>query len=360
MNQEQPDTSLFVEVLLDGEKLGDTTAHLERADLRKNGVGTGAYGFSLALPRVLSYVELDGIEVFVEDGAGRRRPLQRLNAVSRIVPETADTEARPVFILGSRRSGTSAVTHALLRSTRYRGPFEGHAFDLLAPLTAALEKFYTYKSDLVATPNTATMIGDTPLSYFDSAIADMFRKLGAAKAASPYWLDKTPTPEMIRAAPGLAAIWPRARFIFVRRRGFENLASHARKFPGEPFAAHCEWWAACMSAWLAVRPAMRGRALEIDQQILLHEPVQSAGLIADLLRLDEAERKALAAALSKHNTERTAPDLMHVEDGEPADWDDDQRRIFRNVCLPLFKPYFYAQDSRYFVSNEDGVAWRFI
>jgi hypothetical protein len=261
----------------------------------------------------------------------------------------------PVFVLGSRRSGTSVITHALLRHTRYRGLHEGHVFDLAALLNGALETFYNFKSDVLQNPTFEMMIREVPRSYFDDAIAQMFRDLAAKRFSHPFWLDKTPTPEMVRAAPTLAAIWPNARFIFMRRRALENVASQIRKFPGESFRDCCEWWAACMSEWLIVRDSLRHRAIEVDQFAVAREPGRVATMIAELLTLEDAERDNLARFFANERVERTTEEMDRIEADFPADWTQKQRRIFADICLPLFAPFGYTEDARYFVSSDPAL-----
>src|ERR1700722_13929151 len=164
------------------------------------------------------------------------------------------------------------------------------------------------------------MIREVPRSYFDDSFAQMFRDLAAKRFPMPFWLDKTPTPEMVRAAPRLAAIWPDARFIFVRRRAFENVSSQIRKFPRESFLACCEWWAACMSEWLTVRDGLRQRAIEVDQYAVSRESGRVATMIGELLRLEDAERDHLARFFANERVERTTTEMDRVEAGIPADW----------------------------------------
>jgi hypothetical protein len=352
------DLRFEIAVALKGEVVAQTVANLARPDLKRAGYGSGEFGFIARFPVVLSYADLDDVEIYVIGPDGERKPLDHLKERTAFKAKQQDTSSRPVFILGSRRSGTSAVTHALLRHTRYRGPYEGHVFDLLAPLRAAVKSFYKYKGDLINNPKMITMVGEVSPEYFESALADIFRQLAEKIFAVPLWLDKTPTPEMIRAAPSVARIWPEARFIFMRRRAYENLESHRRKFPEETFENHCTWWSSCMTAWLDVRGELGGRAIEIDQYLLAHDPALAASLIAETLSLEPDEQKNIAEFLTRGRPERTATDLNRIETGPAENWSEEQTQFFNQTCLPLFAPFLYAENADYFVSGDKSRAWR--
>jgi hypothetical protein len=346
-------------VELRGAVLAETVADRPRLDLQRNGFGNGAYGFAAQFPAALSYAELEMVEVFAIGPNAERRTLNRLlRHTTGFEPNAEDTDARPVFVLGSRRSGTSACAHALLQSTRYRGPYEGHLFDLLPQLNAAVKNFYRLKTDLINDPKAISLLVELPPGFFDNALADIFRQLASKIFGIPFWLDKTPTPDMVRAAPLLAKIWPNARFIFMRRRAFENLLSQQRKFPHERFEDYCKWWSSCMSAWVDVRRDMGGRAIEIDQYLLARDPDLSATLIADFLALEPDERTKMSNFLTKRRPERTEPELDTIETGPGAKWTDQQKQFFDETCLPLFARFGYAENGDYFISRDASLAWR--
>ena len=357
-DQNNLDIRCEIAVMLKGGLLAQTVADKLRPDLQQAGFGTGEFGFVARFPLILSYAELDAVEVFVVGIDGKRQRLNHFRERPTFKAKPGDPDSRPVFILGSRRSGTSAVTHALLRYTRYRGSYEGHFFDLLAPLLNTVKEFYSYKTNLISDPNMISTFAEVPRDYFDSVLADIFRDLAAKMFAVPFWLDKTPTRLMIQAAPSLGKIWPEARFIFLRRRAYESLQSHRRKFPEKAFEDHCRWWSSCMSAWLDVREELGGRAIEIDQYLLAHDPSLAASLIAETLSLEPSECKKVGAFLTWERPERTEVELNKIESGVGEDWNEEEKRTFEATCLPWFAPFGYAETTDYFVSGDISLAWR--
>src|SRR5581483_8649104 len=139
---------------------------------------------------------------------------------------TSDSNQFPVFVLGPARSGTSAITLALLQSGSYIGSGEGHLLPLSHQILSIIEQQYRL----------AGMQGSTALTRvssdaFQKLIRRAFVKLAADLFPAPRWLDKTPTVEAVRASLLMRELWPNARFIFMKRRVIENVLSRQRKFP---------------------------------------------------------------------------------------------------------------------------------
>jgi hypothetical protein len=58
-----PESSLQVELRLDGQALSSTTADRQRQDLERAGVGTGRYGFAFELPESVLAEQVDRVQV---------------------------------------------------------------------------------------------------------------------------------------------------------------------------------------------------------------------------------------------------------------------------------------------------------
>ncbi len=170
MDQESPLASLSVKLMRGAAVLAEAVADQEHLGLKRQGTGTGQYAFVFKLPSALdgdARAEIT-VSAVLDDGsispALPRYVIQPLASVPAppVPPEVKGTlpseidgeqdkeEPHPLFILGSTRSGTSAIAHALLRRTRYDGAFEGHVFDFLAPINHAVENFYSFKLDILS------------------------------------------------------------------------------------------------------------------------------------------------------------------------------------------------------------------
>ena len=159
---------------------------------------------------------------------------------------------------------------ALACGTRYVGFREGQLFDLLAQLERCAETFYADKRSSLENSN--LMLSHVPLDYLSAVIGSAFRDLADRLFSSRYWVDKTPNVDMIRLAPTLLRLWPKAKFIYMKRRGIENLMSRLRKFPDTiTFHTHCADWAESMEVWEKVRTQLGRSSIEVDQRHMLSE-----------------------------------------------------------------------------------------
>lgn len=366
----EPDTHLHIDAFCGAEHLASGIADTYRPDLASGKIGQGDHAFKLRTKRAIEPDHLRDIIVRVRAEAssgtselprwdsGTRRYLTLADAPRLASGSYRDETQFPVFVLGAPRSGTSAVIQALRAETPYTGDNEGHVIDLLTPLLDALRRFYDSKAEEVAAPEHNAMIRRIPQEYFSTGIsrllADAVRKL----FPEGRWVDKTPTPEMIWAAPHLRQIWPNARFIFCKRRAFENLASRLRKFHASDFEFQCREWTTSMEAWLAVRPQLAGCALELDQHFLARHPKWASQAIGALLGLEPEMIDSLGRVLGSHQPERTAASIFDVCVPAALDWSQDQWSVFERVCEPMMIEYGYSRDAAYYAAGREAHACR--
>ena len=264
----------------------------------------------------------------------------------------SDEAQQPVFILGAARSGTSAIAHALLKTESFHGFQEGQALDLLAHWAVRLHEFYRIKWN-DRQPGRNTMISRIPPEYFDSGLNYLFLRAAQQLFGDGKWLDKTPNSDTIYLAPRFKQIWPHSRFIFMRRRALENLASRVRKFPHVSFARGCEEWKEAMEAWLHVRDDLVGHALELDQKYVASFPQAAAEQLGDFLDLSTLDTRIVAESLAHDRPERAAERPNDTLEMESLDWDDDRREAFGTICRAMMDAFGYTEDSSY---HREGIA----
>jgi len=266
---------------------------------------------------------------------------------------SSDPAQYPVFVLGSIRSGTSAMVQGLLKTERFRGYQEGHMLDLLKHWAERLRSFYNLKH-LDTLPDRNTMIGRVPIEFLEDALNHIFVDLIRQLLGEGHWVDKTPNPDAICLAPRFRELWPNARFIFMRRRALENLASRARKFPDYDFARNCQEWKDAMQAWLSVRGQLRGAAIEVDQMYLGRHPQEVAEQVRILLRLDAVETRVMAQVFAHDRPQRTAASPDEVLDLATIGWARPWIAEFELVCRPLMDQFGYTTDASYHRDGIDG------
>jgi hypothetical protein len=156
------------------------------------------------------------------------------------------------------------------------------------------------------------------------------------------WLDKTPSTNMVFLAPRFRRIWPNARFVFMKRRAVENIASRMRKFDFD-FAHNCREWATIMEAWLSVREQLAGAALELDQLDIARAPDQSTELLAGLLGLSATEQGRVAQMLRSERPQQTGAAIEDERGLEKMGWRPDWVSAFRELCGPMMAAYGYRE-----------------
>ena len=365
---ESLDDAVTVTVFADDFRIGTVIADQSRPDLLEGGIGNGRYGFVLTTESALTSERSVLFRAEALSPSGRTGSLvlieqpQEAAAISKLAPLSSrdqkaaqDHQQRPVFVLGAGRSGTTAMAQALVRATRYLGYEEGYILDLVGSLTACVRRHYEDRRQEWAVRRD-TMIAAVPQHFFEHHINRMFIELSRSLFPGGYWVDKTPRYESITAAPLLRQIWPQARFIYMRRRGIENILSRIRKFPSESFESDCEDWSTSMHTWISVRPGLAGVALEVDQLALANRPTNIARAVASLLGLDADELATLSEVLRVNRPQRTGERFGAVTPLSNTGWTEDQRDIFLEVCGPMMDSFGYSIDERYFSPGREGDA----
>lgn len=252
---------------------------------------------------------------------------------------------RPIFILGSPRSGTSILMQALTRSVGLPGFNEGQFVELLLRLLAETERHYQSVSKVLSNP--AHMISHVPKLWVRNRLITAFRDRAESFFHGPVWVDKTPGQIMVEGAPTLLEIWSGARIIFAKRRALENVASRMRKYPSVPFESHCKMWAFCMSAWLEVRPKLHDHALEVEQWDVAHRPAEAASAIARFLEIDPEKTKDIEVCFTTKTPESTGGAHAAALSLEGTGWSDNQVKTYRSICGETARRYGYTEDSSY-------------
>ena len=350
----RPDDHVVVIASVDGSPIGSAIANLSRHDLVKAGLGRGDHGFAIQFtrPMKLSSPQQLVLHALSNDGPVALPVLERnwgatLDWASSSDIPVVDTEQFPVFILGPARSGTSALALGLLKSRHYEGFGEGHLLPLAQDLLTRVHSFYEESG---ARESDDTFLRRVPVRAFERLIRRGFIQLTRSAFPSGYWMDKTPKVEMVHAAPLFQELWPNARFIFLKRRVIENIASRRRKFSDGTLENHYLDWANIMTAWLGVRRRLDTAALEIDQLELARDPARISRLISDFLKMPDDASGRLFDALKNDRPERTASDIGTVINMTDLNLSETEFQDLRQACDVAMAELGYAYDEYYSLS----------
>jgi hypothetical protein len=333
-------------------------ADIARSDLLAAGIGDGKHGFKIDVSEAhFSPEQAAALEIHAISGV-EVVPISRVHACdpnsnaliadlkSDGLMPASDPTRFPVFILGPARSGTSAVTLALLDSGSYFGAGEGHLMSLAHELVSVIDQHYRRVGN-----QSDTTLARVSSDAFQKLIRRAFVQLASDLFPTPHWLDKTPTVEAVRASVLLRELWPNARFIFMKRRVIENVLSRRRKFPDGTTESHYCDWAAVMTAWLAVRGELGSAALEIDHRQLVLDPQHVAASIGAFLELPEAAAARFSRYLSTCRPQQTDEHFGSTYSLEHLDLNEDEARRLIAVCDPVMSAFGYGYGDAYYIAG---------
>lgn len=257
-----------------------------------------------------------------------------------------ETKPKPIFILGSGRSGTSILTAALKSGAGIPGFNEGHFLPLVSRIVSVTEQYFHSKRKLRS--DNRHLIAHVNQGEFKAKLIEVFRDQCERICPEGTWLDKSPGSAMIEAVPYLSSAWPRARYIFAKRRGIENLISRLKKFPHVSFERHCIMWAECMEAWLKVRETVQDSSIEIDQRDIALYPERTAMRIGKLLKLDSGQVSRLQSSFTIKRPQSTGgQESEEALDIRESGWTVEQLECFRKHCGEVSIRFGYTETSDY-------------
>jgi hypothetical protein len=358
-DSESPSARLEITVRIGDEFCASGFADVERHDLLMSGIGDGRHGFIIDLSEanisaedaaVLEVHAISGAEV-IKISRVQTTPASIIDLASEPFGPTSDEKQCPVFILGPARSGTSAITLALLESASYVGTGEGHLLPLAHALLSTIDRYYQRGSN-----DSKTMLGRVSIDAFQKLIRRSFVNLTSDLYPSVRWLDKTPTVEMVRASVLMKELWPNARFIFMKRRVIENVLSRQRKFPQDTTERHYSDWAAVMTAWLAVRDKLGEAALEVEHRRLVLDPDAVASSIENFLQLSNGAAARFRRYINNGRPEQTDDSFGATYSFDHLGLNGVEARRMTAVCDPIMHALGYSYDESYFSAEERGRA----
>jgi len=254
----------------------------------------------------------------------------------------------PLFIVGSARSGTSIVAAAFLFGLDIPGFREGHFFSQLDDIHRAIARHYESRAAIRGRKGHVTL-ADIPRERIWEEILQDFKALHDEKMGGKIlWYDKTPDFKMIRSIPFVREIYREARFVFMKRRGIENVVSRLKKFPNISFRKQCELWSLSMSSWAEVRTTLpQGAWIEIEQRDVALDPAGTASLLTAFLQLPAYQREVLADYFRDNRPQHLGGDETSTQSLDSVGWGDERRSTFRDACGEMMHLYGYSLDGNY-------------
>lgn len=249
-----------------------------------------------------------------------------------------------LYILGSTRSGTSALRNALSK-TRYKGFGEGHLVPIIGDIMQAVRDHRAGGLGAQTPGNGLYELRENVLirHLFHGYEGYLVSVLGAKTL-----MDKTPTITPIHLAPDLNRFHQAPRFIHCARRHVDNVQSKLKKFPDRTLEQHCQEWVGCNVEWLEVKKSLNGNFVDFDFYDLVTDQEGTSRRIAEYLGLDEAEITAMKDYLiSQRPQGATDRDLTKFLKLSEMDWSDEEKKAFIEICGPAGEELGYGMESYY-------------
>jgi len=248
----------------------------------------------------------------------------------------------PVFIVGSPRSGTSALV-VVLWYIGYHGFAEGHFLPLLRHIDAIVDEHYAWVGDT----GPGVLLGYIDKRDLKRRLFETFRTTENDLNPKEPWFDKTHHPEMILAIPIVRELWPGSVFVFAKRRGIENVISRMKKFPGDSFENHCASWARTMAAWRHIRLQLPpGCFIEVEQRDMIQQPKRTARSLCPFLQVDDVPA-ACYAMITNRPQESAEGSASKTSSLAESGWTAEQTETFLKHCETEMKEFGYTMDEHY-------------
>lgn len=252
---------------------------------------------------------------------------------------TSETK-RPIFVLGSTRSGTSILV-LILRYLGIPGENEGHVWGLYQKFLDDIEEQHQFIDLGFRNTPGLTSYGCIGTHKFNAGAQEMFKSLVEQLHPQSVWFDKTPTAAGICAANSVQNIYPGARFVYIQRNGVENLCSARIKFPDVPFEELCMVWVQTVCAWQNTRSGLVNR-LEIDHRDLVETPESVFSEFVDFLGLDNGLVPELCEFASCNFPQRSSTSYVPLY-LSAVDWPDSDKALFMDVCRTAMERCGYSR-----------------
>jgi len=246
-----------------------------------------------------------------------------------------------LYILGSTRSGTSALRNAI-SETRYAGYGEGHLVPMLQGLISVVRHHKHEGVGCDTSGNGLFLMKEHVMIRHLVHAYEMYLRESIGVSTI---LDKTPTVDPISAAPDLNNFHEAPRFIHCSRRHIDNILSKQKKFPDASFVKQCTEWARCNSAWMDSKTKLSGNYVDFDYFDLVNDTRETCKRIGTYLELDNQEIDAMVNYLvSKRPEGAPGRDLTRFKKLSETPWSDEQREQFQAICGEVGEQLGYGME----------------
>lgn len=259
-------------------------------------------------------------------------------------------EEKPIFITGSVRTGTSVVTRALTVGAKIPGYTEGCFIDLIGAFGWQTDQ--AYNNRVWQRKNKEIMLAHVDREQFTEDLLQWFKSQYQKYNifnGEERWIDKTASRHVLRSLPYIQRVWPEAKFILMKRRPIDNIASRLRKFSRPSFEQHCIMLKDIFDAQEEAKKKVDPESfLEIDQYDIATQPHIVAQDIGLFLDLSMEQIHAMQKILTNDRPEFTGGDEQNISSLDDMPWSDEDKETFVRVLGKMMQKGGWSIDRQYY------------
>lgn len=290
----------------------------------------------------------------VEDQSGERETLILIEGV--IQPVTLPQRA--VLVVGSPRSGTSALGKACRKALRSSAHGESHVVEGVNRILTAADSFFQQSKTASIAGN---LVNAIPSTVIIAQQLTALRQIYRLYYGDEVLLDKTPGIPMLESLSFALMAWPHAKVIFCKRRSMENVQSRMIKFPNVAFEQHIKQWRQSFVAWRNSKQKINKLLkhnqwfIEVDQFDMATAPSNVVERVANLLAFTTREKNVFLKQLaSDDRPEQTSAIQTKTKSLDEFGWSDAHIALFKEVCEKEMVLQHYSYDHSYYLTDTNG------
>ena len=267
--------------------------------------------------------------------------------------------ARPIFVIGSPRSGTPALATGLARHPALWTSHESYFLhDLFGSDRVAGSHRRHYNRKAPSWLKTQEVSRPELLGYLGLGVNALY----TSRSGGRRWIDQTPLYTLM--AEELGELFPTAQLLHIVRDGrkvVESMSSFLNKFEGRPeavkyvpkwaydFREACQTWTTWVDTAEAFRAAHPDRCLLVRNERLLAEPEVQCAEMFSFLEVDDDTAPAEYFRTTRTNSSFASKKHRGGAGGRGGgagwgSWTREQREVFLEEAGPTMVRLGYALD----------------
>lgn len=255
------------------------------------------------------------------------------------------------FVVGSPRSGTTAVGKLVQLAYDVKSHNEAHVGEIFSKLVKSATEYFSHSS---AAMSQMTLTQQVSPHFVEAQLVLNLRDLYLRYYPNQNVVDKTPGVAMIESLPLMLKAFPNAKFVYCKRRALENIVSRLIKFEKVPFEGHCRQWNRSIVLWQQIKNHLQKlqlqdtRFIEIEQFELANNADHVIGELLEFLQVDTGRFGRLTKYVKNNSPQKTSDSSSKALRFDELKWTNEQKEFFLSTCGKAMEKMGYSLDESYY------------